>query len=70
MPNCYSCGKVLTEDEIGLHKKLVNRGAESFLCLSCLAEKFECPQQRLLEKIEEFRGMGCTLFSQKHEKRQ
>ena len=26
---CKQCGRILTKDEIGLHKKLYNRGATS-----------------------------------------
>ena len=26
MAQCITCGKTLSNDEIGLHKKLVNRG--------------------------------------------
>ena len=26
------CGKTLTNDEIGIHKKMINRGARQFLC--------------------------------------
>jgi hypothetical protein len=42
---------------------MISRGAESFLCLSCLADHFEVPEQALRQKIKEFREMGCTLFN-------
>ncbi len=51
MTLCAGCGRPLTKDEIALTKKLVNRGAESFLCLSCLAEKFGVSEDLLKEKI-------------------
>ena len=62
MQRCFQCARELTADEIGLTKKLVSRGAESFLCLSCLAEKFGVSEELLREKIDQFRRMGCTLF--------
>ena len=62
MQKCALCGRPLEKDEISLTKKLVNRGAESFLCLSCLAEKFGVSEELLREKIVQFRQMGCTLF--------
>ena len=43
-------------------RKMINRGAQEFLCLSCLAARFRVPEQVLREKIREFRAMGCTLF--------
>ena len=62
MSSCTACGRELTPDEIALTKKLVSRGAESFFCLSCLAEKFAVSESLLREKIDQFRKMGCTLF--------
>ena len=62
MSTCIGCGRTLTADEIALTKKLVSRGAQSFLCLTCLSEKFGVSQQLLKEKIDQFRKMGCTLF--------
>ena len=62
MTSCTACGRELTRDEIALTKKLINRGAESFFCLSCLAEKFAVSEELLKEKIDQFRKMGCTLF--------
>ena len=62
MAKCCQCGKELSADEIGAHKKLVNRGAESFLCRECLAEKFQIPPELIDEKIKQFKKQGCTLF--------
>ena len=59
---CVRCGAVLTKDEAALTKKMINRGAEAFFCLSCLGERFQVPEEVLRRKIEEFKAMGCTLF--------
>ncbi len=61
-PRCVSCGAALTLDETGLTRKLINRGADRFLCLSCLARRFDVTEETLREKIAQFRAMGCTLF--------
>lgn len=60
---CLKCEKKLSFNEIGLYRKMVNRGAEEFLCISCLAEKFKISEDDLQKKIEYFRKSGCTLFS-------
>lgn len=59
---CAKCGAVLSRDEIALHKKLVNRGATTFCCLTCLGEHFHISAERLREMIERFRAQGCVLF--------
>ena len=59
---CKICGEPLTRDEIGLTKKLINRGCTEFLCISCLAAHFRVTKDVLHRKIQEFRDMGCTLF--------
>ena len=59
---CRQCGRDVTKDEIGLTKKLINRGATEFLCLDCLARQFSVDPALLREKITQFRAMGCTLF--------
>ncbi len=59
---CVRCGGSLTHDDVGLTKKLINRGATEFFCISCLAKKFEVTVPDLEKKIQEFREMGCTLF--------
>ena len=60
--NCAGCGRPLTADETAITKKLINRGAVSFLCVSCLAKKFEVREADIRERIDYFRQSGCTLF--------
>ena len=60
---CASCGKpALTKDEIGINIKLLGEDVKSFFCLDCLADYLEVEPQDILDKIEEFRDEGCTLF--------
>ena len=59
---CMKCGRKLTYDEIGLHKKLINRGSTEFMCISCLGEKFGATEQDLRHMIDYFKKSGCTLF--------
>lgn len=59
---CINCGRALTGDDIGMTKKLMNRGARQFYCIGCLAAYFEVPEAEVRRKLEEFREMGCTLF--------
>lgn len=62
MAECKNCRRTLTSDEIGLTKKLINRGAAEFYCIDCLADMFNCDTALLNKKIEQFRAMDCTLF--------
>ena len=62
MTNCKKCGKELSGNDIGLTKKLINRGSTEFLCINCIAEKFDCSKELLEEKIKQFKESGCTLF--------
>ena len=62
MCNCFKCGAELSNDERGLFKKLVNRGADKFMCIECMSEYFEVSESALRDKIEQYRNMGCTLF--------
>jgi predicted nucleic-acid-binding Zn-ribbon protein len=60
---CYVCGKEnLSKDEIGLTKKLINKKAVSFYCIDCLADYLEVTTEELLDKLEEFKEEGCSLF--------
>ena len=60
---CRVCGKApLSKDEIGITKKLIDKKAEKFYCLPCLAAYIEADEEVLVAKIEEFKEAGCTLF--------
>lgn len=63
MSTCFRCGQVLSADEIAIYRRMVNRGADAFLCIPCLAKHFHVPESLIFEKIEHFRAMGCTLFA-------
>lgn len=64
---CFACGAALSSDDIGAHKKFVNRGADTFLCVPCLAALYNVDVDGLREKIEYFRRTGCTLFARQEE---
>lgn len=61
---CMKCGKTLISDEIGLHKKLLGRMSQQYLCIDCCAEHFKVTRSLLEYKIEEYKSMGCKLFEQ------
>lgn len=62
MCKCIKCGRELTHNETGLHKKLINRAAESFMCISCLSRHFGVSEEALENKILQFKEAGCMLF--------
>jgi hypothetical protein len=60
---CKLCFKTpLSKDEIGINKKLLGVDVKSFFCLNCLADYLECTEEELLDKIQDFKDEGCTLF--------
>lgn len=59
---CTQCGRELTFNEIGAHKKFVNRGSSRFLCKTCLAAKLDVTVAEIDEKIAQWKRQGCTLF--------
>lgn len=62
--DCVVCGKNnLEKDTIGINKKLLGIDITNFYCIECLAEFLDCTVVELLDKIEEFKEDGCTLFS-------
>ncbi len=63
MYNCMKCDRALTKDEIALFKKLVNRGAQKYMCLSCMSTYFQVPETAMIKKIQQYKEIGCTLFS-------
>ncbi len=62
MARCYKCEKELTADEVGLYRKTVDRMAEKFLCIDCLAAHFDTTAESLRQMIERLRATGCMLF--------
>ena len=62
MPSCEKCGAALSNTEIALHRKLVNRGAKTFLCYDCLGKAFKLSRRELDELAVRFKKAGCTLF--------
>lgn len=67
MPNntetCIKCGAVLGADDIGITKKLINRGATEFMCIHCIAVYFRVSEELIRSKIKEYRAYGCSLFT-------
>lgn len=61
-PLCYQCERPLLHDEIALFCRLVSRGADRYLCLSCLARSYGVTEEQLQTKIKLFKEMGCSLF--------
>ena len=62
MAICYVCNKELSKNEIGLTKKLINKNAKDYYCISCMAEYLEVTVEELEDKIEEYKDEGCKLF--------
>lgn len=61
--NCVSCFKEkLDKDTIALNKKLLGKKVDNFYCLPCLAVYLDTTVEELMDKIEEFKEEGCTLF--------
>ena len=61
--NYVICGKVnLDKDTIGINKKLLGAEITNYYCMDCLADYLGCTVQELLDKIQEFKDEGCTLF--------
>ncbi|MDD4125328.1 MAG: hypothetical protein PHW77_06370 [Eubacteriales bacterium] len=61
---CVKCGAPLTCDDMGAHKKLINRGAKEFMCIPCLAVYFQVSEELVRQKVEEFKKAGCMLFTE------
>lgn len=64
---CVRCAAPLTFNESGLNRKF-NAGAGA-LCIHCLAQKLNASEERLKEKMEEYRKAGCLYFSRTEAKK-
>ena len=62
MKICTNCSKDLVKDEIALSKKMLGKNTKQYLCLDCLSNYLNTDKEILMEKIEQFKEEGCTLF--------
>lgn len=62
MKVCVNCDTTLEKDDIAICKKMLGKNTKQFLCLCCLSEYLNTDEEILLEKIEQFKEEGCTLF--------
>lgn len=61
---CIACRKSpIDKDTVGINKKMLGKQVKNFYCIDCLADYLGCSVEDLLEKIEEFKEEGCTLFN-------
>lgn len=60
---CVACGKkYLSQNTVGINKKLLGTDIVNLYCMECLAEYLGVTTEDLFEKIEEFKEDGCSLF--------
>jgi len=63
MSKCINCNREnITTDEIGLNKKFINRDVTEYLCIDCLAKKYACSKESLIDLIHLMKKLGCGLF--------
>lgn len=63
METCIRCNAPVTQDEQAMTRKLINRGTQQFMCTACLARHFDTDVAEILERMQYFKEMGCTLFA-------
>ena len=59
------CGKELSFNDIGAHKKFINRGSREFMCIECLAKELKVPEKLIYEKIEYFKNRAARFLFKK-----
>ncbi|MCC8135854.1 MAG: hypothetical protein LIO40_04160 [Ruminococcus sp.] len=59
---CIVCGEEAEKVSKALCRKLIDRKTKKIMCLSCLSNYLETDEEELLQKAEEFKDEGCTLF--------
>ena len=59
---CTVCGNEAEKVSKALCQKLIDRRTKRIMCLSCLSNYLEVDEEELLEKADEFKAEGCTLF--------
>ena len=63
MTNCMNCNRPLTADEVAVHRKLVSRESTRFMCKTCLAAYFDVTEEKIDQKIIQFKRQSCLLFA-------
>lgn len=59
---CSNCEKKISKFEYALCIKLLGEKNTNFLCIKCLAELLDTTVEILIEKGNEFKEQGCSLF--------
>ncbi len=62
MTSCEKCGRPLSNDEIAIYRRLVDRRSAVYSCKDCLARKLGCDPELIDDKIRYYREHGCFLF--------
>lgn len=62
MSQCIKCKKELLPLEKSLHKKLIDKNAQSFYCKKCLSDYIGLKEETLDRMAEYYREIGCMLF--------
>lgn len=67
--NCVECGGVIKDGQISakdcvsLNRKIISSNPTENYCVECICEMCDCDVQILIDKINDFKQEGCTLFS-------
>lgn len=59
---CVTCGQALHRDAVGACLKFLGRDTPAYYCLSCLARELGTTEEKLKERIDYYRQMGCSYF--------
>ena len=60
---CRLCGEPVKGDAVGANYKFSMARDKEFLCLDCLAFDLGVSTEKLLQKIEEQKRLGCIYFA-------
>ena len=61
--HCVDCNQPLHRDEVAISRRLIGRGITRYCCIGCLAERLKVDPTVIKLKIQEYRELGCSLFT-------